>query len=575
MAKLTQEVLLEDVENYLQHGRDYKEAAKFCRNVKTGALGIDSTSLYKRLHMALEQGLVSEEDLTTPDNEVRGVSGQRDDIQPLVSAVPPKGQVRSYIITSAQNNTKVHEQALANLIALADYLDCEVLVSRFTYNKAQFGKKSAKPGTLQASDTEDLWYDEVLDWHDRIVTCDGRIELAPGLHFCGEMNLIPTLVNPLSGLHNYTGRNSSIFPHTKFAMRCVATNSPGRAKFMYTTGTVTERNYVQRKEGQKASFHHCYGALLVEVDHTGNWWVRQLNMSRKDGTIYDMDLVVQDGLVECRPGETVEAINWGDLHVATLDPGVRQLAWGAEGMLDTLKPKYQFAHDVLDFRAKNLHCSKRQEWDERFRSYAMGYKHVDKEIEQAASFLADEASRPWCQTVVVNSNHDEMLREWIRKTDYRLDPSNAIFYLECATYLYKTIEADPWDAKPALFTWAANRVRPDLEDRGVKFLGVDESFIICRNSSGGVECGLHGHAGPNGARGSASNNATMGRKINRGHDHSASIVDGVYTAGLSGRFNQHYNKGPSSWSHSHIVTYVNGKRAMVTMWDGKWRAKRD
>jgi hypothetical protein len=33
-----------------------------------------------------------------------------------------------------------------------------------------------------------------------------------------------------------------------------------------------------------------------------------------------------------------------------------------------------------------------------------------------------------------------------------------------------------------------------------------------------------------------------------------------------------YNKGMSSWSHSHIITYENGKRAMLTVRNGKYRA---
>jgi hypothetical protein len=33
-----------------------------------------------------------------------------------------------------------------------------------------------------------------------------------------------------------------------------------------------------------------------------------------------------------------------------------------------------------------------------------------------------------------------------------------------------------------------------------------------------------------------------------------------------------YTKGPSNWTHSHIVTYTNGKRTIVTIYNGKWRA---
>jgi hypothetical protein len=34
-----------------------------------------------------------------------------------------------------------------------------------------------------------------------------------------------------------------------------------------------------------------------------------------------------------------------------------------------------------------------------------------------------------------------------------------------------------------------------------------------------------------------------------------------------------YNKGPSSWSHSHVITYPNGKRSIITLQkNGNWRA---
>ena len=35
-------------------------------------------------------------------------------------------------------------------------------------------------------------------------------------------------------------------------------------KFNYSTGTVTQRNYIAKKEGLKAEFHHQYGALIVD-----------------------------------------------------------------------------------------------------------------------------------------------------------------------------------------------------------------------------------------------------------------------------------------------------------------------
>ena len=66
--------------------------------------------------------------------------------------------------------------------------------------------------------------------------------------------------------------------------------------------------------------------------------------------------------------------------------------------------------------------------------------------------------------------------------------------------------------------------------------------------------------------------ARMGRKSNTGHSHSAGIYDGAYRAGVTGSLDQGYNVGPSSWSHSHIVTYPNGKRTIVTVKENAWRA---
>jgi hypothetical protein len=47
-------------------------------------------------------------------------------------------------------------------------------------------------------------------------------------------------------------------------------------------------------------------------------------------------------------------------------------------------------------------------------------------------------------------------------------------------------------------------------------------------------------------------------------------MDGVYVAGTM-ELQHGYNKGPSGWAVSHIVQYPDGKRALVTMQNGKIR----
>ena len=475
---------------------------------------------------------------------------------PKADAMPiPSEGVRRYLLTSAQNNTRIHKPFWANLMALKEHIGAELLIGTFTYNHNAYGQLAVKRGTrkLQGS----LWYDNLIEPY----VVDKRVMLTPSLAWCGEMNILPTAIYPISGLESYTGRASSIFPHAKISLDSVPSGKYEGTKFCYTTGSVTQRNYINKKAGLKAEFHHSYGALLVEVNSSGSWFVRQINAS-DTGEFYDLDMRVQDEKIST--GHHAMAINWGDVHVAKLETPVEEIAWGKNGMLDVLKPKYQFMHDLFDFRARNHHDTKDPHG--MFARHVHGPNVVEQEINEVASFL-HKASRPQVETVVVDSNHDNAFTRWLRDGDYKTDPANALYFLESQLEYYRAIERD--DRNFHLLEWALRRAQCP---KTVRFLREDESFIICPDTYGGIECGMHGHLGPNGARGNPKSFAKMGRKSNTGHTHSAQIINGVYVAGVTAALIQGYNKGPSSWSHSHILTYENGKRTIITMWQGKWRA---
>lgn len=496
--------------------------------------------------------------VTTPAKPVKPLkAGSVEGLKAQRLRTPAFG-VRRYILSSAQNNTPVYRDFWFNLKALADYYDAKIMIGRFTYDKSSYGENAVKPGTLRASDFDKLWYDPEI----RNYVKDERVELAPGLIWCGELNILPTAVNPLSGLEAYTGRSSGIFPHAKFALDSVASGKREATKINYTTGTVTQRNYIQKKAGLKAEQAHSYGALLVEVTPDGSWFIRQL-MATPDGSIRDLDLLVRGGFVT--EGNRVEAITWGDVHARMLDPTVKALSWGDGGMLDTLQPRYQFVHDVLDFRSRNHHEVKNGL--RMFARYASGTDSVEAEVRDVGELLDKVIARDWCETVVVDSNHDRAMERWIVDTDYRRDPVNAEYYLEAALACHRAVRNEDDDFH--LLEWAIQKLGHGLNAR---FLREDESFVICREMQGGVECGMHGHLGPNGMRGSALGFARMGRRANVGHAHAAAILHGVFQAGTSSKLDLGYNKGPSSWSHSHIITYPEATRSIVTMWNGRWRA---
>lgn len=455
---------------------------------------------------------------------------------------------KKFLITCAQNNTYVHDKFIKSLEVYAKENDAEILVSTFHYNKNGF----------QNGEKEDLWFDPKI--RDYII--DQPVQLAEGLVFCGEINILPTAVNPLSGFQSYTGSESGIIPHTKMQMESVPTPKNDEPKFLYTTGAVTQRNYIQMKAGQKAEFNHVFGALIVEIDEDGDWFVRQINAESATGEFYDLDKYYTP--VKVYESTGIEAINYGDIHVAKLDEEVADVSWrGVDSILDTLTPKFQFIHDVLDQRARNHH----NVGDPHFlyEMFIHGTESLREEVEQTVEEIV-QMTRPWVQTVIVESNHDLALQKWLKEQDYRRDPVNAMFFLELQLEKYRAIQRKEKDW--SCFEAACEMVNKDIgRYYGVTFLRTDESFRICGN----IECGQHGHNGANGSRGSLQAFIKQGIKFNVGHTHSAAIKDGVYYAGVSGKMDMGYNVGGSSWSHSHIITYSNGKRAIITIKKGKWR----
>lgn len=456
------------------------------------------------------------------------------------------------MFTAAQNNTFVHKPFWKALQLFCRVNNAELIVGQFSYNKSGFQN-------LTKDGSEDTWYDPKI----RPFTCGHSAEVTPDLIWCGELDILPTAVNPLSGFDNYSRQASSIIPHAKVQMKSVPTMKFEPTKFLYTTGACTLRNYIQRKAGQKAEFHHVFGALFIEVDEAGDWFARQL-IASNDGSFYDLTTYYSANKV--RRDKRVEAINWGDVHAECPDHDVSQGAWlRADSMLDTLRPRKQLIHDLTDFRPRNHHNLK----DPFVMATlaASGEDNVERGLLASSAYL-QLVYRTDCETVVVESNHDQALERWLKDQVGHSDPTNAYYWHRLNAWVHSQIR----EGKPYHVFEKAIR---DLGcPESVRFLREDEAYEICRGEDGspGIECSIHGHRGPNGSRGSPNSFRVVGKRSNTGHTHIAGIMDGVFTAGVSARLDLDYNKGPSAWSHSHIVTYPNSKRAIVTMKGSKWRA---
>jgi hypothetical protein len=464
---------------------------------------------------------------------------------------------KTFVFTSAQSCTALNQPFFDALLRYCDAREAELHVSRFTYNKETYGSKSIKPGSAEASDGDEVWFDPQISPY----ISDVSLQVTPDLIFCGELNILPTRINPLSSFKNYTRTASGIIPHAKMCMESVPTMKNDPAKFLYTTGTVTARNYIQKAAGQVADFHHVFGALVVEVDDNGTWWARQLNAD-KSGGFYDLGAYWTEAGRYSYETLRVHAITHGDIHMDKLERDLVPAVWGAGGIVDTLQPREQFFHDTIDFSPRNHHNIK----DPHFlhAQHVQGKSSVEREFAAAGSFLSYVAYRPWSTHFIVVSNHDQALGIWLRNTSALTDPENVRFWHQQNTWCYTEREAGN---VPHPFTHALTEHLSSQFMQSCVFLQEDDSYKIL----GEIEGGLHGHLGPNGARGSPKNLRTVG-KANTGHTHSAGITEGVYTAGVYGKLDMGYNTGLSSWSHSLIVTYANAKRTILTIKDGKaWR----
>jgi len=457
-----------------------------------------------------------------------------------------KGPVQRFILTSAQNNVHVHEGFLTNLEALAAKLDAGLMISYSLYDRTGYRGMVSK-GDAQIS-KKDVWFDA----RTKKYAVNSRVRLAKRLAFCGELDILATAKNPLSSLEAYCGRSSLIVPHNKFSFHCVESRKNQMPKEMFTTGSVTTRKFIQRKAGQLAHFHHILGAVLVEVTSDGYWHVHHLN-AEEDGSFYWLDKRVEGGKVK-RNKEGIEGIVLGDIHVEKGDEEATRLT---TSILSDLKPRHVILHDLIDFRSRNHH--NRDDIVFKIKMLDQG-STVASEIKQARDFVERlYAANNDTEIVVARGNHDLALDRWLKETDWRNDPINAQFYLKLAGQMVDAAHrGEKFNALESAMGGSSSLV---------SFLELDESYEVA-----GVECGMHGHVGPNGARGNPKQFKRLGFKTFTAHTHSPSIYDGAYTVGVTGNLDMEYNVGPSKWLQCHGVIYPNGKRSFLFLKNGRYRA---
>lgn len=456
---------------------------------------------------------------------------------------------RVFIVTSAQNNTPVHTAFLENLKIYADSLEAQLIVFPFIYNLDQF---------QNGEGSDSIWYDPAIKpYLQRESVWIGSGRKVSAMNF----NILPTAANPLgSGMAQAIGAaEAMIVPHATLTHDCVPVLGAQFGRVvpqMYSTGTITQRNYVQQRAGQTASARHNFGALIVEFNKHGQFWVRQIETD-ENGGFCDLRNYVNGSVCDV----DIVAINYGDIHAEKIDSAVAMMQWGAGSrggvlctgdrlsMLDYLRPQYQMVHDLLDFAALNHH---NREQHFHMASNYYSERKVTDDLSDVSAVLSD-MYRQDTKTVVVYSNHDDALFRWMGDAKYepRKDPANALIYFQLQVAAYSAIaDGEQFEALPVALEMTSGM-------SGAYFLKASESFLV-----GGVELGEHGHAGVNGARGNKKMYSSY--KATTGHTHTSSIHGGHYVAGVSGKLAMGYNEtGASNWVHACVIQYATGFRSII------------
>ncbi|MCP3732223.1 hypothetical protein M9978_17520 [Sphingomonas sp. MG17] len=452
--------------------------------------------------------------------------------------VPASGTTR-FIITAVDADAPVHQGFWTNLRAYASSINATVAVVRT-------GSVATK-------------HDMMADYRDLVV--NERITIGECLDVVVDDIPPQRLSRPLEAARHNNKAKWTLVPHRAIQLETLPRIRADGLKAQLTTGVMT-----LPVDGTR-SHRREVGAVIAEVSASGGVYCRHLLSDLDgDGAFHDLHVRIANGVV--RSGGRVEALTFGDVHHAHLDPHVAASTWGIgartdapKALVDMLRPRNMVFHDVCDFEARSAYDAR--DHHKRFAQMIAGGGDVRAELAATAAFLAD-TRRSWSRSVVVGSNHDMALLRWLREQDFREDHRNAIFYLETSLRLHRWLaEGRPADG---LFEHTLRSLTCDGL-RGVRFLRPNESLKLA-----GVEASIHGHLGADGRPGDVRFFERLGIRATLGHTHRPTTRDGIYCSGVCNTELAYARGTITAWATGHVVTYPSGSRQHLIFDGGRFHA---
>ncbi len=451
-----------------------------------------------------------------------------------------------FVITSAQSYTPVCELFYA---ALKQYIlanKAKLIVIPIEYKNAN----------TVIDDSVEPYDQRLSEYH---VT--DNIKLHERLKLLASLKIPACAEQPLSGLDSMTKGDSVIIAHSQVALKTLAVQQEDMPVILTTTGSLSERNYSDKKLGYKANFNHSISAVVVELDGD-KFHIRHLNF---DGVgFYDFETYYTADKLSATG--RIEAIITGDEHVTFSDPKVREATYSnKDSIVNALKPKHIIRHDLLDCYSISHHH--KHNVFTNYAKFVSSKNSIEAELNSAIKYVID-TTPPNTKNIIVASNHNDHLLKWLNECDIKTEPWNAITYHGLMHSMLKktSMKASHAEYPNPFELYSSEAFKESCVD--IEFLSRADSYKIC-----GIELASHGDKGQNGSRGSRRQFANLPSKTVIGHSHSPGITHGCYQIGTSSYLQLEYNQGgPSSWLQTHCLIYPNGKRQLVNIIDGKWRS---
>lgn len=420
------------------------------------------------------------------------------------------------IIYAVQNNAVICEPVMRTIRQVADELDAVVIPCRIGY--------------IVDKDRDNLDH----------VPADTRCDpFWIGDHLVLAGDVIPTAKKPINHAKLASnGRALTILPHTRQQAESLPRAKGSPESWAITTGSATLPRYRQGRAGAEAHADHCLGFVIVNPDGT----FKQVQLSEQGIGYHAGIRFSPDGITDQSGGVLV----LGDIHAEKMDHAFLKKT---TDLIETIKPDHIVIHDLFDMTSRNHHNRQSGLF-----IASQGDRTVADDLQDAINVLDEiQGANTNAVIYVVNSNHDRALDTWLDdpSVDPRKDAANLPLWCDLQKLRYQIAlagEALPVTLESAILLLENDLDQFSLDFDRIRFLGEDQSLLI-----NGVEYGQHGDRGINGARGGYTAFEKLGSCYVIGHSHSG-YKNGrrVAVAGVTGSLDMGYNKGASSWSHSHV-----------------------